>query len=308
MQIGLHEFTREEYDADPCPVPSLSASIAKILTTRTPRHAWMAHPRLNPRHEAESPTKFDMGNIAHALILGEADRIEVIDAADWRTKAAKEARDAALADNRIPALAHVHETAAAMVRAAHAQLAHHEEGDPFLAGGEAEATLVWQEGDTWCRARPDWLPHDRNVIVDYKTTSNADPEEWGRRAAFDTGAHIQAAFYRRGMKAAMQEDCRFLFVVQEVEPPYPLAVVEMGPAGKALGEAYVHEALTRWRWCVRHDVWPGYDRRTYSLDPPPWWEAKLEEVKLREELSRAEDNRALIEQWMDWQAPVEAAE
>lgn len=36
-----------EYHADPAPEPSLSATLAKLLISRSPRHAWMASPRLN---------------------------------------------------------------------------------------------------------------------------------------------------------------------------------------------------------------------------------------------------------------------
>lgn len=294
---------REDYDADPCPAPSLSASMAKLMIGRTPRHAWMAHPRLNPKYESDNPTKFDMGNVAHALLLGEEDRIVEIDAADWRKDATKAARDAALAENKIPALSHVLSTARAMHRAAVAQLERHEEGDVFAFSGRAEATCIWQEGETWCRMRPDWLPDDLPIIVDYKTTTNADPYQWGRNAAFDTGADLQAAWYRRGFKDVTGQDRRFLFVVQEVEPPHALAVIEMGQAATALGEAKVYRALELWRWCMAKGVWPGYDRRTHSIDPPPWHEQRFEAIKMQDEISREHDDRALIEQWMDWQAP-----
>src|SRR3990167_1259095 len=83
-----------DYIKDPAPQPSLSASLAHVLLTRSPKHAWLAHPRLNPAWEPdESEARQDIGTIVHALLLeGDASRVVVIEAEDYRTKAAKEAR------------------------------------------------------------------------------------------------------------------------------------------------------------------------------------------------------------------------
>jgi hypothetical protein len=45
---GYHRINAEKYHADPCVVPSLSSSIAKILLRESARKAWFSHPRLNP--------------------------------------------------------------------------------------------------------------------------------------------------------------------------------------------------------------------------------------------------------------------
>jgi hypothetical protein len=37
---GIHEVDAETYHSDPVEVPSLSASIAKLLVNSTPLHAW----------------------------------------------------------------------------------------------------------------------------------------------------------------------------------------------------------------------------------------------------------------------------
>ena len=89
------DFPVDQYRADPCPQPSLTQSIAKVILDHSPLHAWHAHPRLNPRFVQDEEKKFDIGNTAHALLIGRGKSIAVIDADDWRTKAAKEAREAA---------------------------------------------------------------------------------------------------------------------------------------------------------------------------------------------------------------------
>ena len=81
--IGIHYSMRAAaYHADPCERPSLSSSIAKILLEKTPRHAWTAHPRLNPDFAAKDESKFDLGTAVHELMLGKGVGYTIIKAAD----------------------------------------------------------------------------------------------------------------------------------------------------------------------------------------------------------------------------------
>jgi hypothetical protein len=82
------DFPTAHYFADPCPEPSLSQSVAKILVEQSPLHAFQAHPRLYvPTADEDADEKYDkaraIGNAAHALMLdrgkvlavGEFDRL-----------------------------------------------------------------------------------------------------------------------------------------------------------------------------------------------------------------------------------------
>src|SRR3990167_3196210 len=92
-------MTLHEYIRDPAPEPSLSASVAHLLLTRSARHAWLAHPRLNPAWAPEATEQTDLGTLEHALLLEQDDsRLVVVEADDWRAKAARLARDEARAD------------------------------------------------------------------------------------------------------------------------------------------------------------------------------------------------------------------
>jgi hypothetical protein len=82
-----------DYRADPCPVPSLTQSLCKVILAGSPKHAWTESPRLNPNFEPDDDAKFDVGNASHRLVLGRGKDFEIVDAADWRTKAAQEARE-----------------------------------------------------------------------------------------------------------------------------------------------------------------------------------------------------------------------
>jgi hypothetical protein len=82
----LDDVPPDVYHADLLhPVPSLSASLAHVLVTRSPLHAWVQHPRLNPDFVAADEAKFDVGTVCHSLLLDNSRQVEIIDADDWKT-------------------------------------------------------------------------------------------------------------------------------------------------------------------------------------------------------------------------------
>ena len=175
--------TLAEYIRDPARAPSLSASLAHILLTQSPRHAWLAHPRLNPQWMPDEGTnETDLGTIAHALLLeDDHSRLSVIEAPDWRKKDAQEARDDARSRGKVPILVHKYQTVLVMVKAAKQAIQRAPEIRKAFEQGKPEQTLVWQDGDVYCRARPDWLTDDRRLAIDYKTVGgSAEPESWSR--------------------------------------------------------------------------------------------------------------------------------
>lgn len=301
---GIYNLTREEYDADPAPTPSLSASIAKLILERSPAHARLAHPRLNPHYEREALRKFDQGHAAHALMLGEADKIVTIAADDFRTKAAREARDAAIAAGKLPMLEHHLDDVLTMTGEARKQLARHEEAQGVFEPdhGKGERSMFWQEADAWCRARPDWLPNAGNICWDYKTTSaSANPDAWVR-TLYGVGGDIQPAFYLRGLRAITGKEWHWRWVVQEDEPPYALSVIAPTPTLLALADMKVARALDYWRWCIEKNRWPGYPKDTAYIAPTAWEEARVVAIKDREN-AESEQGRTIMERFIEWPAP-----
>lgn len=280
VEPGIYDMSTEAYHADPCPEPSLSCSIAKLICLSSPAHARHEHPRLNPTAVHEESERFDIGTAAHAVLLEGEAAVTVIDAKDWRTNAAKEQRDQSRAAGRIPLLAGVWGDVQAMVQAARVQLDRHKDGGrEMFRDGDAERTLIWQEEDgTWCRARLDWLRIAQDglhrwAIDDYKTTgASANPDDW-TRTLFSAGTDIQVAFYKRGVKALTGAEAAFRFAVQENYPPYALSVISLGPGALMLAEKKVLYALEQWRDASDRNDWIGYPRRTCYADLPEWHEA-----------------------------------
>ncbi len=302
LETGVHELSMDDYLADPCPTPSLTRSIAHVLLTRSPAHAWFAHPRLNPNWEREHKTAFDLGATAHALMLGDERNFAIIDATDWRKAENKEARDKAYAEGKIPLLKHQWENVFAMVVAGRSQL--HDFKDPSVQGvfrdGKPEQTLIWQEEKLWFRARLDWVPRMSSIpgeiFYDYKTAgASAHPTAW-RRALYDHGYDIQAALYLRGIAAVFNlPDARFRFVVQEIQPPYAISVIELTPAALGMAQRKVDEAIRLWSWCLERDKWPGYPPFVMHIDPPVYVEQNwLEHEERRDRALEAGDHELTL--------------
>jgi hypothetical protein len=281
--VGILDLRSDDYHADPCDTPSLSASIATILCTRSPAHARAAHPKLNPDRVREEKGAFDIGTAAHAILLEGYDAVEVVDADDWRTKAAKAARDAARAEGKIPLLAKVRDDVLAMVAAVRAQLVDHLADPPLFSDGKPEQTLVWEEpGGVTCRARLDWLRDDRATIDDLKTTSRSASPEAYSRALFNVGGDVQAAFYIRGVQELTGETPEFRWVVVETQPPFALSVIAPGPDVLTIGRKKVEYALDVWRRCFASGEWPAYPPMVAYAELPPYEEARWLEKELRE--------------------------
>jgi hypothetical protein len=265
----IRSMPAEQYHADPCAQPSLSCSVAQILLTQSPRHAWLAHPKLNPEYREEEDSRFDLGAAAHAMLLeGDNSRIVWVDADDWRTRAAREHRDAAREAGALPLLTKYEPVLSAMVREAQAYVASSELGD-ILTTGAAERVILWEESGTHCRARLDLLSSDQHIILDYKTSASARPEDFIRqigRMQYD----LQCEWYCRAVKAAAGSDPVFVFLVQEIELPFSCSLVGLSNAYKEIGKGKTERAIRLWSHCLETGSWPAYTNRICYAEPPAW--------------------------------------
>ena len=304
---GVYDISAEEYHADPVCEPSLSSSIAATILERSPAHARENHPRLNPNRKETKRRIFDLGHAAHALLLEGKSNVVVIDADSYRTKDAKAERDSAYETGKIPILAAEWDDVKCMAEAARAQLDAMPECNGVFTSemGNAEQTMVWREGDVWCRALVDWLPHEQCIIWDYKTTGgSAEPDSWTRNHLFDSRGDIQPAFYLRGIRSLSGKAYKFRHVIQENTPPYALSVVEMVPHAIALADQRVEAAINLWRQCLNANSWPGYPSYIAHVDAPAWQESRWEERKGRNQIIR-DMGKDPLKMMIDWQAPLE---
>lgn len=270
----IAQMSAEKYHADPCEQPSLSASIAQILLTQSPLHAWLAHPRLNPNYKEVETSRFDSGQAAHALLLEGEDRMVVVDANDWRTKIAQTEREDARAKGMYPILRHQFYDVTNMVAEAKRFVANTELVGIFELG-KSEVVATWNDGQIYCRSRMDWLTDDRKIVLDYKTTDSADPETFIRqigRMNYD----LQAEFYVKAVEECAQVTPTFVFLVQEISAPYACSLVSLSNAYREVGKAKVGGAMDRWAACLKSGKWPSYPPSIHYAEPAAWQVAAME--------------------------------
>lgn len=278
MTPGFVEGMPEKiYHADPCPTPSLSSSLVKMMDTTSMQKVRLAHPRLNPPPPGatDDDPKFDLGTAAHALFLEGADEKVVEVCADsWRTKDAKDRRAAIYAAGLTPLLTHQLDAARKMAASMTAFV--RESGmDGKWAEGRSEVSGFWKEGDLWCRMRVDRLL--AKGLVDVKTTGDVNPDVFGRHIV-RMGYHLQDAFYRRGAAALGMEAPPLLFLAVEAEEPHTCAWFECSPELKAIADEVVDRNIWRFHECLRTGVWPGYGTEVHRVAAPGWMVANQTEV------------------------------
>lgn len=268
---GVYDMDEADYHADPCPEQSLSYSGAKVLLDCPARYDWQ---QANPIHRDD----FDFGSAAHAHILGIGAPVDIIDADDWRTKAAREARDESRTEGRTPLLTKDWETVQAMADA----LRQHPTAASLLdpKRGHPERSAFWFDR-VWRRCRYDFLPdvdpNRRLIIPDYKTVrGHADTGSISRTVA-RFRYHMQAAWYLAGARAVLDvAEPAFVFIFQEREPPYLVNVVELDSYAVEIGAAMCERAVDVFVECTETGVWPGYGDDVKRVSLPRWAELAFE--------------------------------
>lgn len=267
---GLLSMSAVEYHADPCDTPSLSASIAHVLDSQSPMHAYTMHPRLGG--VARPPTKaFDLGSLSHALLLGNGKDIAIIDAPDYRTKAAQAARDQARDDGKVPVLVTAHEEAVEVtdtLRQRFADLG-------LVLNGKSEVAAFWTENTydgtpVQCRGMMDHLKAP--VVYDLKSCRSAHLDSC-RKHVDAYGYDIQRAAYVSAMETLHPEFAGridFVFIFYELSPPFAVTPVRLSGAFRDLGRRRWKRAVNTWAQCLGANRWPAYVDSITELEPPKW--------------------------------------
>lgn len=269
---GVYDIPADLYHADPVDGGSLSSSGARLILKSPARF------RHEQKHPSGTTKAFDIGHAAHMLVLGAGPELVQVPPDEWRTKIVKEQVAAIRAKGKVPLrptdFTAVHAMAAAIRQHPLASVLF----DPD--GGIPEQVLVWRDDATgvWRRAMLDW--RRGRIIVDYKTTTDAAPAAFAKSVA-TFGYHQQDSYYRDGVTAlGIADDPAFLFVVQEKEPPYLVAVYDLDDEALRIGRDRNRRALERYRDCTESGIWPGYSAGIETIALPRWVERQHEETSV----------------------------
>ncbi len=249
--------------------PRLSPSTAKVLLSRSPLHAWTQH-RLGGAEETEDTDAKDQGSILDRLLLGAGPDLVIVDANDWRTKAAQEARDAAKAAGKLPILRDKLRAHQDIVDAWKAQLVAH---DVELLG-KSQVKVDWESDGVPCRGKMDHLiiANGGALVIDLKSVEDASQQAI-TRSVVNYGWDIQGAAYVEGVEANHPElagRVRFKLICGEKTRAnaYAINVVEFGGTMRELGERKWRRAKRIWGECLRTGEFPGYPG--LPIDATPW--------------------------------------
>lgn len=262
MKPGIYGgISNADYHRD----EALGSTSLKTLATKTPAH--YQYDKANPKFS----DAFTLGTAAHSLILeGDASNILVVEADNWMSKAAKEAKTEALAHGKQPLLHKEWLQVCAMQDA----VMGHKQARELFTGHEAEQSVFWDEDGLMLKCRPDaWKP---SLLVDLKTTRDANPNEFGK-TAHEYGYHQSAAHYIDGVKAATGEELPFHFVLVEKTAPYLVSVVELDSEAVYLGRMLNDRAKRIYRECMETNNWPGYPSGEL-INLPMWAIYQAEEL------------------------------
>ena len=256
-----HDLPEEEYHADE---GSISSTGMKLL---------LKAPALF-RHEQAHPTfkdAWDLGTVTHKMILDSGPKIDIVEADEWRTNAAKAQREEARAAGHVALLRKHYDQAERM---ANAVLDHHVAAQ-LLTGGRAEVSAFREDEETGIglRARFDYVIP--GALVDVKTAANADPRALPR-VVLERGYDLQDAHYRETGARLGLDAGTFAFVFVEKDPPHLVTVCQLDGDFIARGRRRVRAAIERYRDCVAADQWPGYIHNFTTLTMPRWAEDGIE--------------------------------
>lgn len=156
--------------------------------------------------------------------------------------------------------------------------------DLMLRAGQSEVPFFWKDPATGeaCKIKCDRVIHDEDgkyIIVDYKTAKSAETNRFNTEI-FKLGYYMQAGMYTEGLMNALDLDYRprFLFVVQEKDPPFSVNVIEVPDDVMKVGVAKFHELLEKYHECKAVDMWPGYVGETPNdICLPGWWSLQQED-------------------------------
>jgi len=263
LGVGVHDIDDAAYFAD----PAFSHSDAKVLLASPARYRWVKdHP-----DERAYNAAYEFGHVVHALALGKGSEIVVVDAGDWKTKAAREERDGALAVGAYPILRAEYDEAVECA----ASIRSHPLAAKLLGHVDAvEVVGVWDDGDVRRKAKLDAV--SGRFGVDIKTSTDASTDGFGRSAGKYAYAS-QDAWYRDALRACFGvDDPAFVFVVVEKFPPFLVNTIVLDPYDVELGGRRNRRAIDLYRECRDSGVWPGYGDGLNVATLPRWAEIEME--------------------------------
>jgi hypothetical protein len=269
----LLDVTAAQYHTDPGDgPPSLTQSTAHTIISQSLLHAWTFHPRLGGRQRPPTKAK-DGGTLIHKLLLGKGQDLAVLGVKDYRTNAAREARDNAIAAGLLPVKEKDYEDAEHCANQLRKRLSN---DYGIILDGDSEVAFKWDEvgenGPVKCRAMMDHVKLQGGVIYDVKSIKNAHPKTCAAHMV-NFGYDIQRETYVSALEhlnPELQGRVDFVFLFMELAEPYSIVAARPSGMMRELGAMKWKRAIKLWERALATNKWPGYSTGVIDLEPMPW--------------------------------------
>lgn len=294
-RLGYHDF-------EICDGPSLSSSILRATEQTSMDEVWLKFPGNPDAADQGDKVHFNRGRARHTLFLGEfnfskefviqpetypvgatypslegvADKDGVehkkwTAAATWCKawlKAQKAAKKSVLPADEMES-----------IKGAASRLgAHPEIRDGGILNGLVEHSIFWKDPVTglWLKARPDVIPTDSAMIVDYKGARDVSYRAI-EKALDDSGYHQQLALIGEGMReVAGIEITDYVLVFQKWDAPWSINVKPVAGEAVQFGAMQNRRAINRIAEAMKTGIWPGPDDDGVPVNLPKYTRDRLE--------------------------------
>lgn len=227
--------------------PYLTPSIARWLIKATPAHAARHCPYFSPPVYGDSIAMAE-GDLLDCLILGGTPRVVVADIEEFRTKEAREWRDAMFSEGKFPITRKKYSLIESMAAATHSSIIHSPMSG-HLINGEIKKRRFWVDSEIHLSCEPDI--HNGALVVDLKLTRVIPTEaNWQR--------HVSKMAYAIQVAATLEATGATQFKWLVVERATGFAVVHT--ASDALiqhGQSLWSHAKDIWKACIEAGEWRG---------------------------------------------------
>lgn len=253
---GWHKISDEEYFSDPGYFAMQASSIKNLL--RSPAHykAGLVDDRQTPALE--------FGGASHSIIL-EPELNNVLPGPDARRNSNEWKSFVAENEDKIV----IKPDDYSRIQKMRDELFKNKTAKMLLQEGRPEIAGFVEFPKFWGKCKVDYLLEDINVLVDYKTTTDARLTKFSNKV-IDYGYDISAAWYLDLARMITGESFEYVFIAQEKEPPFAVQIFSTPHQIIMLGAKKIAKALEIYEKCLETDEWPAYSDELQPLVVPAW--------------------------------------
>jgi len=271
--------------------PAVSAGLLWDITQECPAYAYARSVFCPEEKRIREETKeMNFGRAVHFAGLQPElweDQVTVIDAKDYRTKAAQEYREMARFAGKTPLLAADVDLIAKLRQAILESAA-----GPWFEEGACEQSVTFEFGASPedplgqlsmpCKLRVDCVaPFAGGPLLDLKTAQTANPEAFSR-ACTTWGHHLRAAWYKDGWLASEGERRPYVFVIVSKTEPHLVETYVLDDRSEEWGRRLYRRALAEVRLALEEGKWRSYsaagEKKPTIISLPAFAERQLIEA------------------------------